>query len=402
MPSLFHLPGRAFAAPALRACFCALLLAGCGGGGEPAAGAPPSGDPPGNPAPPPPGDASRARALAGWAGKPARLLLGLGSSSAVDSIRNQGLRPDIYNAYLVGVGGGSWVEWNQPAGEYVLVHAAKARDIGAVPMFTLYQMASNGDGNLAGINQDAFMRAYWDNVRLMFRKIAASGTPSFVVLEPDFWGYAQHQSPGGDPARLPAKVAAVNADCAGLPEDVIGLARCLVRMRDLHAPAHAKVGFMPSAWGAPQASEVVDFMLRLGADAADFVAVETSDRDAGCFELRANDCQRDGTGWYWDAAAYDAHFARARMYRDRFGVPLIWWQTPMGVPADAPGGTPQHYRDNRMQTFLAGPGPARLVAAGGLGVVFSQGHLSQTGIDSDGGQYQRLSTQYLANPAPLP
>jgi hypothetical protein len=82
------------------------------------------------------------------------------------------------------------------------------------------------------------------------------------------------------------------------------------------------------------------------------------------------------------------------------GLPVVWWQTPFGVPSTTPGGTAGHYRDNRVDYFLKHP--TELVAVGGLGVVFGSGAENQTTPASDGGQFQNLSTQYLANPAPLP
>jgi hypothetical protein len=46
--------------------------------------------------------------------------------------------------------------------------------------------------------------------------------------------------------------------------------------------------------------------------------------------------------------------------------------------------------------------PAQLVAAGGLGVVFSTGENDQTNITTDGGQFQSLDEAYLKSPAKLP
>ncbi len=34
------------------------------------------------------------------------------------------------------------------------------------------------------------------------------------------------------------------------------------------------------------------------------------------------------------------------------GLPILWWQTPMGVPSDTPGGTDQHYRNNHVDYML--------------------------------------------------
>ena len=81
-------------------------------------------------------------------------------------------------------------------------------------------------------------------------------------------------------------------------------------------------------------------------------------------------------------------------------LPIVWWQTPLGVPSSVRGGTDYHFRDNREQYFLTHAG--QLTAVGGLAVVFSTGEIHQTNINTDGGQYQALSSAYLASPAPLP
>ncbi|MBK0393380.1 hypothetical protein I8E28_12325 [Ramlibacter sp. CrO1] len=330
-------------------------------------------------------------------GRPARLLVGLGSGNPEASVQAQGLRPDVVDAYLVGVGPDAWPTWSSPAGSYVNLVAERADRQGAVPMLTLYQMASNGDGNLAGIADATFMAGYWANVRLMFQRLAMFDKPVLVNVEPDFWGYVERQAPDGDPARMPARVS-IDADCAGQPDNVTGIAGCVLQMARKYAPK-AAIGFPPSDWGAGTPAEVAAFALKAGLQHGDFLVMQTLDRDAGCFEVRAAECSRAGTGWYWDDAAYAAHLALARNWHDATGLPLVWWQTPLGVPASTPGGT-DHWRDNRMQYFLTRP--QDLVAVGGLGVVFGAGAAGQTTIDTDGGQYKRLSEAYLAAPAPLP
>ncbi|TFZ09018.1 hypothetical protein EZ216_03400 [Ramlibacter humi] len=331
-------------------------------------------------------------------GKPQRFLSGLGTGNPTASIQSQNLHPDIYDAYLSGLGGGAWQDWNSPSGAYVNVHAAKADAMGAVPMFTLYQMAANGDGNLAGLTDASFMSQYWANVRLMFQRLAIYDKPAFVVVEPDFWGYVQLAAPGGDPRQMAARVTD-NADCANQPDNVTGIAGCIVQMARQYAPK-AAIGFMPSRWGASSAAQVASFMRVVGAQSADFVAMETLDRDAGCFEAQAAGCTRSGSGWYWDDNAFRTHLADAKTMHDVVGLPLVWWQTPMGVPSATPGGSNGQWRDNRVQYFLTHA--ADLVAAGGLGAVFSWGASGQTSIDTDGGQYKRLSEAYLASPAALP
>jgi hypothetical protein len=341
--------------------------------------------------------------LAAKLGKPDRLLVGLGAqglSNPISAIESQALKVDIYERYL---GGGDWTSWNSAPCDYVCVVADAAESIGAIPMYTQYQMANNGDGNISVINNSAFMKTYWARAKLMFQDIGKYGKPALVNLEPDFWGYIEEH---GDPTKITALVSS-NADCASEPNTVTGLAGCLITMARKYAPK-AYVGFPPSSWGAPTTADVVAFMNKLGAQKADFIVEQTLDRDAGCFEVspQPSYCSRSGSGWYWDETNethpnFQDHLNEATAYHTGIGdLPLIWWQTPEGVPSTSRGGSAYHYRDNRMHYFLTHP--AQLVAAGGLAVVFSTGEDHQTNITTDAGEFQALHNSYLATPAKLP
>jgi len=344
--------------------------------------------------------AQRPGALAQALGRSRRLLIGVGSADTA-TLMGQGLNVDIYQQYLNGVGKDSWLSWNSPSGAYVDIVAEHADLVGAVPMYTLYQMAARGDGNLSGLTDPAYMGPYWQQVHLLFEKLGRYGKPALVNLEPDFWGYAQRAQ--ADPQRHPALVK-INPDCAGLPDTVAGMAACLLHTARLLAP-RTYVGFPPSMFYDLQASDVA-YMLKLGADKADFVVMQTQDRDAGCMEAqsRSAGCVRHGGPWYWDETNtttpnFAQHLAQARRYFDGLQRPLLWWQTPLGVPAPAPSSAPP-WRDNRARYFLTHPD--QLVAAGGVGVVFSQGERNQTTLRNDGGQFKTLSKAYLAQPARLP
>jgi hypothetical protein len=241
-------------------------------------------------------------------------------------------------------------------------------------------------------------------VKLMYQQIAAYGKPVLVNLEPDFWGYAELQNQ--NPSQVAALVT-LNADCASLSNDVVGIAGCLLKMGRQYAPK-AYIGFPPSEWGGNTTATVVTFMHAIGAQQADFIVMETLDRDAGCFEVspQPSDCQRSGSGWYWDESNqtspnFTEHLATVQQFHAGLGeLPVVWWQTPMGVPSSVPGGTPGHYRDNREHYFLTNP--SQLTAVGGLAVVFSAGDGMQTTLSTDGGQFQALSGTYLNAPTPLP
>ena len=104
---------------------------------------------------------------------------------------------------------------------------------------------------------------------------------------------------------------------------------------------------------------------------------------------------------YWTDTDFDDNLSEATAFHTGLGnLPVIWWQTPEGVPSTSKGGSAYHYRDNRMEYFLSHP--AQVVAAGGLAVLFSTGESHQTNITTDAGQFQALDSAYLASPAKLP
>lgn len=373
--------------------------ASSGGGGHDASAsgagdayAPPAGD----------GGSSAASTLAAALGRPNRFLIGLGGTDQ-SVIQSQGIKVDVFDRYLVGVGSGSWPDWNSPSGAYVdQVVAASADALGAVPMFTLYQMATAGDGNIAGvIGSSSMMTSYWANALLLFQRLALYGKPALVNIEPDFWGYAILENT--DPTQTSVFVT-INSDCTSLSNDVAGFGKCLLLMARKYAPK-TLIGFPPADWGQGTAA-VIAFLRQVGAADADFVVMQTLDGDAGCFEAAANTkCQRQGSGWYWDetnttSPNFHDHLATVQQYSVGLGRPVVWWQTPLGVVSSTPGGTTNHYRDNRVHYFMTHA--SELVAAGGLAAVFSAGDSDETDVTTDNGNFQTLSASYLANPAPLP
>lgn len=338
--------------------------------------------------------------VAAQLGKPARLLIGLGTVDGSE-VAGQGIKIDLFDRYLVGLGkSGGWQTWN-PNGTYVDSVCAEADGIGAVPMFTLYQMASLGDGNLGGINDTGFMSQFWDGVRVMFQRLAVYGKPAIVNVEPDFWGYVLSQGPAPERWQLAAQVK-MAPECASLPNTAAGLGKCIVRMARQIAPK-VLLGFPPSIWGKP-IGEVVAFMNQVGTAESDLVIMQTLDRDAGCFESKGPSCERSGN-FYWDetntkSPNFKEHLQEARQLHEGLKKPLLWWQTPLGVPNAAPGGTQYRYRDNRVRYIFAHP--QEFVDVGALGIVFSTGEHTQTNIKTDGGQFQRAAKAYMANPVPLP
>lgn len=357
-----------------------------------------------------PGGASPERAIAARLGLPARFAIGLGNDAEstdpnAASGFNLGPKLDIHYMYLSGL---EWRSWSSPDGAYVTNYANAAKSRGVVPMFTLYQAAAKGEGNLGAFNDAGFMTGYWGGVRVMFDRLGAFGSPAIVHVEPDFWGYAQ-QKGGDDPSKVPVKVGSLVPECAGEPETVAGFGKCIMELARTLSP-NVVVGLSASTFGAydgggkPDPARVAAYLKKVGGDESDIVVVETLDRDAGCFEQAADPkCQRGGT-FYWDESnqkqpSFHEHLAWAKAIHLGVGKPLLWWQMPLGVPSATPGGSAGRYRDNRVRYLFSHPG--EFVEAGGFGAVFGTGAGNQTTVKTDGGQFKNALTGYLAAPVSL-
>jgi hypothetical protein len=332
-------------------------------------------------------------------------LIGMGNDLSnnhdQDGAYTLGTTLDLHYAYLVGLmGQGGWPDWNS-GGTFVNLLTDSAQAHGVVPMFTLYSMAAWGESNLAVLVDDGYMQPYWGGAHLLFERLAVFDQPAVVHLEPDFWGFAQHQ---GAPDSIPVHVRAHVSECSDLPDDLTGLGRCLVRLSRTLAPK-VVIGFHASAW-AGAAEPTATFLRAIGGAEADFVATDVLDRDAGCFEAHVDpNCQRNDGPWYWDetnatSPNFHEHLTWIGAIGQSLALPILWWQVPFGVPSDAPGGTAGHYRDNRVHYIFNHVD--EFVAAGGLGVAFGVGAANQTYIDTDGDQFKNAVEGYFASPTPLP
>ncbi|HEU5073049.1 MAG TPA: hypothetical protein VFU02_02735, partial [Polyangiaceae bacterium] len=282
-------------------------------------------------------------------------LIGMGNDLAEDHNQDGaytlGVTLDLHYAYLVGLPGqGGWPDWNA-GGTFVNVLTDTARNNGVVPMFTMYMMAAAGENNLAALTDPGYMGPYWEGAKLLFERLAEFGDPAVVHLEPDFWAFAQQAA--ADPAQHQVLVGSVLPECSQLPDTMAGMGRCWVHLAREIAP-QALIGFHASGW-AGGTEDIVRYLRALGAGTADLVMTDMLDRDAGCFEA-GNDpnCTRSGEGLYWDetnqtSPNFHDHLAWARAISEGLGKPMLWWQVPFGVPSETPGGTPGHYRDNRVK-----------------------------------------------------
>jgi len=323
-----------------------------------------------------------------------------------DEVVNLGVKPNIYYRYLCGGYGNAnpnWRGWDSPDGTYVDIVIRTAQELGAIPMFTYYQLALELERKNTGIFMAHHLRQYVADLKVMFTHIASFDIPVIVHLEPDFFGYLQQQEIDPNTTRTVERVE-------GFPATVTGLMMGIVAMGKRIAPK-VKIGYSASRWGRwfsptdPNADikqyayEVADFLKSMGTDETDFITLEISDRDAGFYETQG---QNDR---YFDESNQKLPHYKARLewnkaVSERLGLPYIMWQLPLGVPSDTPSGSPLHYRDNAVHYLFRHV--QDVIDSGGFGMVFGPGAAGQTTIMSDSGQFKEHMDNYNVNPMQLP
>ena len=276
----------------------------------------------------------------------------------------------------------------------------------AIPMYTYYQIlqasgvAEGAPEVTLAATRPALMARYFADWRFLLQQIGAA--QALLHIEPDFWGYAQQQA--ADPTTAMASVASANpTDCASQPDTIAGLGKCMIAMARKYAP-RALVALHASAWStgmdvsvntsptfdvAAEARKTAAFLAACGEGDADFVVVETSDRDAGYDQIVEKRMV------WWDpanAALPDFHqdLAWVKALTEALSKPALYWQTPLGNMSL--NNTANHYTDNRVDYFLAHM--SELADAHAIGAVFGAGAGDQTAPESDGNNFVSKARAY--------
>jgi hypothetical protein len=346
------------------------------------------------------GGTSTAADIARKLGHDANFLIGLGNDLPSDymwdkaSVYHRSTKLDLHYIYLTH----GWQDWNA-GGYFAQIIANVDLKNGVTPMSTVWATTGEGENNFDVLVKDDYMKIYWDEAKLLMQRYAELDTPALVHVEPDFWAYAQQKS-GGDPSKVPVHLS---PDCPNLPQDLSGMARCWFKLARDNAPK-VVIGLHASEWGG-SAADVGKFMNKLGIAEGDLVIIDMLDRDAGCFEDgKLSQCMRGGT-FYLDetnqtSPNYAERLAFAKEVSTATGKPILWWQLPLGVPSDTPGGTPGHFRDNKVHYLFSHV--QDFIDAGGVGATFGVGAGDQTTVETDGGQFDDAISAYFAAPVPLP
>lgn len=356
---------------------------------------------------------------AGAATLPARLGIGVADQpgGAAEVVR-RGKVAYRYQ-YLVGPvdGPGAWREWN-PDGTFVTRYVRESLAAGVIPVLTYYTILTSkpsrtGDEaakDLANLADPAVMRAWYADLRLaLVRARQAAGRRRVVFhVEPDLWGFVQQRSRGDDARTIPASVASSGDPAAqGLPDDVSGFARAIVRLRDRHAP-NVVLGWHLSTWGTN------DGVTGAGATAAhaDRLAVRSARfaRSLGArFDVIFNDVADRDDGFRekvlgqrrhahrWDRGDVRRWLRWVRGVTRRTRRPMVAWQLPLGhrrLPD-----TWKRFRDNRVDLLLGSRrNLVRARDAGLAALMFGPGADGCTTPQTDGGHFFAHARSYARRP----
>ena len=248
----------------------------------------------------------------------------------------------------------------------------------------LGDLAGHGDGpgEVEAINRVDLLTRYMNDYRFFLQKIGNSD--NMIDLEPDFWGYVRSL---GDPHQVAAKVSAANpTDCGSQENSAAGLSRCLITMAHKYAP-NTTVGFHLSCWDwQSNTQKCAKDYANLGAQNADFLVADVSDRDAGWYAQSAH----GGYDNFWTDQKATAQLGFYKTMADSVGKPVVLWQIPVGNMAQ--NNTLNHYKDDKVDWFFAHMD--QVANAHIAGLLFGAGHGEQTSVETDGGNLINKTIAY--------
>nr|WSZ16081.1 RICIN domain-containing protein [Streptomyces canus] len=292
---------------------------------------------------------------------------------------------------------GCWQGSTTPPGNYVTYlngQVAKATYKGSPRpqkfFWTWYSLRDLGDlaghgdgpGEVEAINRVDLLTRYMNDYRFFLQKIG--NAQNMIDLEPDFWGYVRSL---GDPHTVAAKVSAANpTDCGSQEDSAAGLSRCLISMAHTYAP-NTTVGFHLSCWDWQSNMQgcAKDYA-NLGAQNADFLVADVSDRDAGWYAKP----EHGGLDTFWTDQKAAAQMEFYKTMAESVGKPVVLWQIPVGNMAQ--NNTLNHYKDDKVDWLL---GHMDQVANAHIaGLLFGAGHGEQTSVETDGGNLINKTIAY--------
>ena len=216
---------------------------------------------------------------------------------------------------------------------YVRPFADAAVEMEAIPVFTFYQLLDLGEaagyqGSEAEIVQQAIadsgvMNTYFEHF-VWLLEIAQSYEPPVIVhVEPDSWGFmmwAMGMEGNDDATSVSVAVeSSGHPDLGGFSNHAGGLGQALLALRDQYAP-DVRLGWHASNFRVGTRPEVVtSFYASMG--------------DWDVLVGEHPHVEAEGADWWdeWDPERLDINLTWLSTVVQGAGVPLIFWQMPIGA-----------------------------------------------------------------------
>jgi hypothetical protein len=211
---------------------------------------------------------------------------------------------------------------------------AVATSVGAMPVFTFYQLLQIGQGaGVTGASEaeivqqvladPTLMHTYFDNFVFVLETLAALDPPSLLHVEPDSFGFmmwAMGVEGNDDATSIEVQVAGSgHPDLGAFADNASGLGHALIALRDLYAP-DVRLGWHASNFRVGQYPEVVSGF---------YGAMGEWDVLVGEHPHLEPD---EATWWEpWDDAAVETNLAWFDEVTSAAGVPILLWQLPIGT-----------------------------------------------------------------------
>jgi len=291
--------------------------------------------------------------------------------------------------------GGGWATWDAN-GSFVTAYIDESFQNSTIPVFTYYMLLQSNPASGAdegakvynNLQNTATMTSYYKDLKLFFQKAGAyPGKMVVLHVEPDLWGYMQQRISNDNATTVPAKVGSTDlSEVAGLPDNLSGFARAIVKLRDTYA-SNVVLAYSLSIWGTnndisiddPSDVQVDALATRAGnfyrslAANYDIVFGEFSDRDSA-FKIAQWGA---GPEAWWDTNDFRRHVRFNAKFVSVAQKRLVLWQIPFGnTKMRAMNNTWGHYQDNRPEWLLDDPTRAHLndyVQAGVVAFLFGSG-----------------------------
>lgn len=339
---------------------------------------------------------------------PANFLFGISSPPNdrwLPEVRSKGAKFDIRYQYLAGGVNTSkpWSKWDAPAGQFVLNYFQEADRDGVMPCLTYYQMyqslPTNGKGDEARGNKSncenaSTMKAYLEDIKLVFQKAGEYGKPVLFHHEPDLWGYMciNPAFAPNDPDRIKVMVKSSGfAEAASFDDTAAGFGKCIIALRDKYAPK-VVLAWHASKWGNPDPHKTAAFLAKCGQ--WDLIFTDLTDRDAGWKVAHHQD-----SGAWWTEQNFNNFRDWGGELHKQTGMPIVAWQVPIGNTIMAScNNTDGHFMDNRAQYFLEGYPENKHIAQwaerGFVGILFGGGAANCTDV-------RDVKKDGVTNPTPV-